>query len=79
MVEYSASRPAGVPHPFDGRSTAVHPQNAAAAYPRAVTATSGLERAQVKWFNRLRGFGFLTEARVRPTSSCTWKPCAATD
>ena len=22
--------------------------------------TSGLERAQVKWFNRLRGFGFLT-------------------
>jgi CspA family cold shock protein len=24
------------------------------------TATSGLERAQVKWFNRLRGFGFLT-------------------
>jgi CspA family cold shock protein len=27
---------------------------------RVVTATSGLERAQVKWFNRLRGFGFLT-------------------
>jgi len=25
-----------------------------------VTPTSGLERAQVKWFNRLRGFGFLT-------------------
>jgi cold shock protein len=28
--------------------------------PPTVTATSGLERAQVKWFNRLRGFGFLT-------------------
>jgi CspA family cold shock protein len=26
----------------------------------SVTPTSGLERAQVKWFNRLRGFGFLT-------------------
>ena len=26
----------------------------------AVTPTSGLEPATVKWFNRLRGFGFLT-------------------
>ena len=25
-----------------------------------VTATSGLERAVVKWFNRVRGYGFLT-------------------
>ena len=33
------------------------------APPRArdqVLATSGMERAKVKWFNRLRGFGFLT-------------------
>lgn len=26
-----------------------------------VTPTSGLEKAQVKWFNRIRGFGFLTQ------------------
>ena len=43
------------------RSTAIHP--AQMLPPRthvSVTPTSGLERAQVKWFNRLRGFGFLT-------------------
>src|ERR1700720_2782953 len=42
-------------------STAVHP--AQMPPPRthvSITPTSGLERAQVKWFNRLRGFGFLT-------------------
>src|SRR5215510_5730302 len=42
-------------------STATHP--AQLPPPRthvSVTPTSGLERAQVKWFNRLRGFGFLT-------------------
>ena len=42
-------------------STAIHP--AQMPPPRThvnVVATSGLERAQVKWFNRLRGFGFLT-------------------
>ena len=42
-------------------STAMHP--AQMPPPRThvtVTPTSGLERAQVKWFNRLRGFGFLT-------------------
>jgi CspA family cold shock protein len=42
-------------------STAIHP--AQVLPPRthvSVTPTSGLERAQVKWFNRLRGFGFLT-------------------
>jgi len=42
-------------------STAIHP--AQMPPPRThvtVAPTSGLERAQVKWFNRLRGFGFLT-------------------
>src|SRR3954468_21557803 len=42
-------------------STAIHP--AQMLPPRthvSVTPTSGLERAQVKWFNRLRGFGFVT-------------------
>jgi len=42
-------------------STAIHPAQMPA--PRThvtVTPTSGLERAVVKWFNRLRGFGFLS-------------------
>jgi cold shock protein len=42
-------------------STAIHPTQMTPARTHVtVTATSGLERAQVKWFNRLRGFGFLT-------------------
>src|SRR5438093_12575748 len=48
-------------------STAVHP--AQLAPPRthvSVTPTSGLERAQVKWFNRLRGFGFLSRGEGTP-------------
>ena len=31
-----------------------------------VQPTSGLEKAQVKWFNRLRGFGFLTRGEGTP-------------
>jgi len=48
-------------------STAVHP--AQLPPPRThvtVTPTSGLERAIVKWFNRLRGFGFLTRGEGTP-------------
>lgn len=48
-------------------TTAVHP--AQMPPPRThvqVTATSGLERAIVKWFNRLRGFGFLTRGEGTP-------------
>ena len=48
-------------------STAIHP--AQMPPPRThvtVTPTSGLERAQVKWFNRLRGFAFLTRGEGTP-------------
>jgi CspA family cold shock protein len=48
-------------------STAVHP--AQLPPPRThvnVVATSALERAEVKWFNRLRGFGFLTRGEGTP-------------
>jgi cold shock protein len=48
-------------------STAVHPAQMPPPRTRVtVTATSGLERAQVKWFNRLRGFGFLTRGQGTP-------------
>lgn len=48
-------------------STAIHPVST--PEPRThvtVVPTSGLERAQVKWFNRLRGFGFLTRGEGTP-------------
>ena len=48
-------------------STAIHPSTLPP--PRThvtVTPTSGLERAIVKWFNRLRGFGFLTRGDGTP-------------
>jgi CspA family cold shock protein len=48
-------------------STAVHPSQLPPARTHfAVTPTSGLERAWVKWFNRLRGFGFLTRGEGTP-------------
>jgi CspA family cold shock protein len=48
-------------------STAVHPAQLPAQRTHVTVApTSGLERAQVKWFNRLRGFGFLTRGEGTP-------------
>ncbi len=48
-------------------STALHPAELPA--PRThvqVSATSGYERVMVKWFNRLRGFGFVTKGDGHP-------------
>ena len=48
-------------------TTAIHPSTLPPARTHVtVTPTSGLERAQVKWFNRLRGFGFLTRGDGTP-------------
>jgi len=47
-------------------STAIHPSQLPARTTAAVVPTSGLERAVVKWFNRLRGFGFLTQGEGTP-------------
>src|SRR4051794_40989712 len=49
------------------QTTALHPSEL--PLPRThvtVTPTSGLEQATVKWFNRLRGFGFLTRGEDTP-------------
>ncbi|HVV93951.1 MAG TPA: cold-shock protein [Hyphomicrobiales bacterium] len=48
-------------------STAMHPAQLPPARTHVnVVATSALERAEVKWFNRLRGFGFLTRGEGTP-------------
>ena len=48
-------------------STAIHPAQMRPPRTHATVApTSGLEPAQVKWFNRLRGFGFLTMGEGTP-------------
>lgn len=48
-------------------STAVHPSQLPPSRTHVqVTPTSGLERAIVKWFNRVKGFGFLTRGEGTP-------------
>ena len=47
-------------------STAIHPSQVPPRTHVSVAPTSALERAQVKWFNRLRGFGFLTRGEGTP-------------
>ena len=48
-------------------STAIHPAMMPPVRTHVtVVPTSGLERAMVKWFNRLRGFGFLTRGDGTP-------------
>jgi len=47
-------------------STAVRPSELPQRTYVAVAAESGWEKATVKWFNRLRGFGFLTRGPLTP-------------
>ena len=47
-------------------STAVHPASSEPRTHVSVTPTSGLERVIVKWFNRTKGFGFLTRGEGTP-------------
>ena len=47
-------------------STAIHPSQLPQRTHVMVTAESDWERAMVKWFNRVRGFGFLTRGEGTP-------------
>jgi cold shock protein len=48
-------------------TSAIHPSQLPQARTHvSVTPSSGMERAVVKWFNRLRGFGFVTTGEGQP-------------
>ncbi|WP_029002511.1 cold-shock protein [Azorhizobium doebereinerae] len=47
-------------------STAIQPTAPPTRARAAVTPTGGFEAATVKWFNRMRGFGFLTQGEGTP-------------
>lgn len=47
-------------------STAIHPVERKSRTHNQVTPSSGWVRAKVKWFNRARGFGFVSEGEGSP-------------
>jgi cold shock protein len=47
-------------------STAIHPVERKSRAHTTVTPTTGWVRVKVKWFNRARGFGFVSEGEGQP-------------
>lgn len=47
-------------------STAIHPVERKSRAHTIVTASTGWVRVKVKWFNRARGFGFVSEGEGKP-------------